>query len=478
MKPYFVSMLCLFALLLPVGCTKGDEPQDMKAAKQAEVYIADDGILDLCIYNTDTLNPLMTSVKHNAEVISILYDRLFTIGTDFTATPGVCDAYKVSESGLTFTAQIRSGIFFQDKTKLTAEDVAASLNAILHSDGYYKKRLSMIKGAQAKGTAVEIYLTAPTENLERLLDFPILPADFANADDGMVLERVIPGSGLFCLDEYLTNQELRLSVNEEHFSGILPHFETAVIHMAQSLETAVSMLENGQIDILTSSAVKLDSYTPPANLKRARYPGCTLVFLGCSARMSNEMCDAISSIIDRTALSDEKNFTPAFSPIHPNADKNPYISSKNSTALFAAEGWQDSDGNGVLDKTTPKGKEELSLTLLCAKEASSRQIGDKLLRDFSHANIRLALETVTKDYFDLRISQSDYTLFLASVELLPNFDKDTISLLFPKAETEKKTPSVISLYFKDETLLYAEHLDVCGLTTLNPYLSIASFTET
>ena len=155
-----VTAICVLLLAVPLACScaqnnsagteTGEGRSSTEAAAKAEAWV-DNDILDLCIYNTDTLNPLTTSVKHNAEVLSFMYDSLYTAQSDFSAAANLAENASVSPDGLTYTVQIRSGVQFSNGETLTANDVAASINTIIASNGYYKNRLTMIKGAAAKG---------------------------------------------------------------------------------------------------------------------------------------------------------------------------------------------------------------------------------------------------------------------------------------------------------------------------------------
>lgn len=502
MKRIFVCACFLALLMMFSGCAKNsaDENEFTEAAAEAEVYVAGDDILDLCIYNTDTLNPLTTSVKHNAEVLSILYDSLFTIGSDFSAVPNLCDRYSLSDNGLTFTATLRPNIRFQDGRLLSAEDVAASVNTILSSKGYYKQRLSIIKGATAKKGEVQIFLSAPTENLCMLLDFPVLPKGGAeSADTGGVLSTVAPGSGLFSLSEYLTNKELRLCVNKQHHSGVMPYFEEVVIHMAETRETAVSMLENGSIDMLTGYAAELDTYTPPKKLHTSSYPACKFVFLGMhtkeTAINTPDIRNAISAAIDRGGILEIAGIsgTAAYLPIHPAAsgdnERTNSVTPSGAAGLLAASGWSDTDGNGVLDKTISSKKQELAFSVLVsANTPAGRLLAEKIQKDLSAIGIRAELEIVPYETYQSRIAKGEYELFLGTAELLPDFDFKNLLSLIPDSKETLKVPAesdfprifgeispLTGLYFKDEMLLYDEYIDASAISTLNPYKSVHSF---
>lgn len=428
------SILLFLLPLLMFGCKP--ESATKNAAAKAEVYVEEDNTLDLCMYNTDTLNPLTTSVKHNAEVLSCLYDSLFTVSSDFTAVPDVCEQYRISENGLTFSAYLRKNIRFQDGTLLTPQDAADSVNRIVASNGYYKSRLENIKGAYVKNGMLHIDFTYPRKNMLVLLDFPILPKG-GTEEDGNVLSPPATGSGLFRLTEYQTNKLLRLSPNPAHHSGKSPYFEEVVIHMADTRKTAVTMLENGMVNILAGYAADTTTYLPSAQIKTKTHSGCSFVFLGMK---SAENCSTISASIHREQLVPEGAVVSPF-PMHPNADM---IYEQPDTFQTKSE--------------------RTSYTLLFCKSTPGRlPVAETIAKQLTSAGFSVKTEGVGKSEYEKRIKNGKYDLFIGETELFPNFE--TASLPCPEHQ-------IAGLYFTNETLLINGPIACDAIETLNPYKSI------
>ncbi len=512
-----VPFLCSCSGKNSTGSEKAKERGTTEAAAKAEAWVNNDDILDLCIYNTDTLNPLKTSVKHNAEVLSLLYDSLFTAQSDFSAAANLAESFSVSPDGLTFTVLIRSGIKFSNGNALTSTDVAASINAILTSDGYYKSRLGMIKGAAAKGDSVEIYLKEPTANLCVLLDFPILPEGGTKEEytKGGVLNSIIPGSGLYELTQYNVNKEIHLRLNRSHHSGTMPFIETITIHMASDRKTAVSMLENSRIDMLTGYAADIETYTPRKKLNYTAYNGCRFVFLGMNTKEKEsntaKVRNTIASAINREDILSVGNLNAVMSslPVHPGAylfssDTDLYgINQSGAGGLLAAEGWTDSDSNGILDKTVSNKKYELSFELLTSADSPTKTlIAESIRKSLSALGINVKIRSLPFETYRAKIASGDYELFLGETELLPNFDFNDILTLSKMSQTDgalsdavKRSQSAIDsmtqkenysqilslycgqrpvagLYFKNEILLSDECVKAESISTLNPYKSV------
>lgn len=488
--------------------------------KKAESTTNNSDILNLCIYQIDTLNPLKTSVKHNAEVLSLLYDSLFTAQSDFSSAANLAEDFSLSSDGLTFTVQVRSGVKFSNGAPLTGSDVAASVNTIIASNGYYKTRLGMLKGASSKGNCVEIYLKKPTANLNILLDFPILPNGGSDEtpNEESILSKVYPGTGIYELAEYNLNRKILLKANRKHFSGAVPYIEAVAVHMVSDKDTAVSMLENSMLDVITGYAADTENYTPQKNLTYKTYNGCRFVFIYINPEESETNTStvrrAVSAAVNRKEILSSCGINAVTStlPIHPNAgfigsNVDVYdIKPSEAAGLLVSDDWADTDGNGILDKTVLGKKYELSFELLTnADNPSKIQIAEIIRKNMAALGVNIKIRALPFDDFNSEITSGSYDLFLGESEFLPNFDlndiltllKTNITSAVPLDNTKAPNPTqdfivqnksysqllsiyhshipVYGLFFRNEILLCDKKITMENIATLNPYKSICTW---
>jgi len=480
----------LVSLLFLCACTGEDKTDNdsTHAAVPTETWVETDNTLDLCIYHVDTLNPLKTSVKHNAEVLSILYDSLFTANTDFSATNNLAEQYHVSPDGKTITVKIRRGIFFSDNQPLTAADVAASVNSIAASDGYYKKRLSVLKGAKANGDSVVIALHHPMDNPAILLDFPILPNGGNTKTKNANTQDISPGSSVYSLEEYYLNREIHLRANYNHFSDVTPLIETIIIHIVKDQDTAVNMLESSRIDILTAYAANLQDNTLRKTLRYNMYPDCRFLFLGVNTMDTEKIppvvYQAVSAAIDRKHILSEADIDgihTAFS-IHPNArslNENIYsMEENNAHGLLITDGWNDSDSDGILEKTIARKKYTLSFMLLVNKDNATHLFVATLIKEcLTEVGIDITIHALPFTRYQPEIETGRFDFYLAETDLLPNFDsKDIQTLVYENSD--KETSAVIGICFRNARLLCDTRIDASNIQTLNPYKSVCYWSIT
>jgi len=474
-----LSVFCAVIISLGVFCSCGSNKDDStRVGAKADAYVDESNTLRLCIYNTDTLNPLKTKHKHNAFVLSLFYDSLFSVSADFSPVLNLADDFSVSKSGLTYKIKIRDGVRFHNGSSLTARDVCASINTILSSDGYYKSRLYMIKGVAQRGEYVEIYLNEPTLNFPVLLDFPILPEESANLNED-ILDTVISGSGIYKVREYIINKEIHLEPNEKHHSGKIVNNKDVVIFMAKDYETATEMLQNGIIDALE----KEDSAVGVESENAVCFPTCRFVFMGMNTNKNTPLIRRfISSAIRHGELFDFEGYSFCHFPVHPLSFYNQGFVSDNFKEGFSE-------------------KISSSFELLVNSESSQKRVvAERIKENLSEAEIEIKVVSLPYKDYKKRIDLGKYDFFIGEAELLPNFDfGEIVGLLgcdFKNFEedinrlklesnmqvqksiysdiyrTFQEEVSATPLFFRDGIIVFSKRLKIDKISTLNPYQSI------
>ena len=83
-----------------------------------------------------SLHPLAGSSQVNQELTGLVYQGLYELDNTFTPQPVLARSASVGEDGLTWTITLAAGTVFSDGTPLTAQHVAASLEAARASPLY------------------------------------------------------------------------------------------------------------------------------------------------------------------------------------------------------------------------------------------------------------------------------------------------------------------------------------------------------
>lgn len=214
MKRTVALILCL-ALLAGAfsGCARdsggayvptgsGLTPEDGTTPTQVSQEEKPEQLLTLAYYADRSLNPYQCTDYTNRTLFSLVYQGLFAVDRDYHVEPVLCGRYTVSEDLMTYTFYPADATF-SDGSRLTAGDIAASLQAASESPWYSGRFTHVESIALTTGGGVTIRLNTAYENLPLLLDIPIVkqsqvdaarpigtgPYEYASTVDGIRLHR-------------------------------------------------------------------------------------------------------------------------------------------------------------------------------------------------------------------------------------------------------------------------------------------------
>jgi len=210
-----ILALCCAAVLLVsmlAGCAVGREPYVPKGSgltyddpteNTRNTDPTEEPELDISmVYNAQASeNPFKCTDPSNRAWMSLIYQGLFAVDSNYETWPILCKNYWVSTDMMTWSFYIRDNVTFSDGTPLTPEDVLASLEYAMECD-MYRGRFHLVRSLYlSTDGAITFKLYTPYENFALLLDVPILRAD--------QIELVRPlGTGPYRLDSTAAGQRL------------------------------------------------------------------------------------------------------------------------------------------------------------------------------------------------------------------------------------------------------------------------------
>ena len=184
MKRFLALTVCLCLILCGCSGKVGDYTPTGDGLSYDEDYTGPQNTppgeeapqqLSLAYYVNRSLNPYLCEDYTNRVLLSLLYQSLFTVSSDYIVEPQLCKTYTVTQDLKTYTFYPERATF-SDGTVLTADDVLASLNAAKESN-FYKGRFLHIKEIVLSGDGgITLQLDTPCEDLPLLLDIPIVKA--------------------------------------------------------------------------------------------------------------------------------------------------------------------------------------------------------------------------------------------------------------------------------------------------------------
>lgn len=312
----------------------------------------------------ETLDPTKGWGHGNAPIVQ---STLVRYKADLTFENDLATGYQLSPDGLTWTFTIREDAYFTDGEKLTASDVAFTLNTAKAAQGSVD--LTYMESAAAQDdTTVIVKLSRPTSVfLNTVASIGIIPEHAYSDDYG----RNPIGSGPYKFVEWRAQEQLVFTANENYYGGAPAIKNVTVVFMSE--DAALAAVQAKQVDVAYSTATlgktAVDGYRVEA-ITSADNRGFTLPVLpnvgettasgapiGNDVTCNLEIRQAIAYAIDRQQIADVtlNGFgRPAYSENDGMPWNNPEVvletDAEYAKKLLSDAGWTDTDGDGIVEK--------------------------------------------------------------------------------------------------------------------------------
>lgn len=250
-----VACMVLLALVACSGSTSGSNSSSDNSSSGANSSGGTKTSLNYGLTGDPAnLDPAKTTDQMSRAVWTQIYETCARKLPDGTYEPRVAESWSISEDGKVVTLNIRDDVIFHDGTKLTAEDVAYSLNRLCASPATSGMMTSMTPDSSVAidDTTVEVTLLEP---YGAILDVIFIEGRIVskNAVETMGEEEFALhpiGCGPYKFVERTTGEKIVLTAFEDHFKDD-PAIRDITFKIITDSATAVVALETGELDFLS-----------------------------------------------------------------------------------------------------------------------------------------------------------------------------------------------------------------------------------
>ena len=312
----------------------------------------------------ETLDPTQGWGHGNSPIVQ---STLVKYNAELEFENDLASDYSLSDDGLTWTFTLRDDAYFTDGEKVTAEDVAFTLETAKEAQGSVD--LTYMESAKAADeSTVVITLSQPTSIfLNTLASVGIVPEHAYSEDYG----RNPIGSGPYKFVEWRPQEQIVFEANEDYYGGVPAIKNVTVVFMSE--DAALAAVQAGEVDVAYSSAsfgnIEVSGYHVEA-IASADNRGFTLPMepdtgkttesgapIGNDVTCNIEIRQAIACAIDRQQIADTvlNGFgRPAYSENDGMPWNNPEVAIETDVEyakkLLSDAGWEDTDGDGIVEK--------------------------------------------------------------------------------------------------------------------------------
>lgn len=423
MKRILAMVLCAVMVLGLCGCGGEDAYQPTgDALTWDEAYtgptvttpeVDTDQELTLTYYPGRSMNPFLCTDFTNRALFSLLYQSLFIVDRNYDTEPMLCKSYTVSEDMKTYVF-FPEAATFSDGSVLTAQDVAASLQAAKDST-IYSGRFSHVKeiALTAEG-GVSVKLDTAYEDLPLLLDIPILKQSQLQLD-------VPLGTGPYIFEEAGGVAQLR---HRDNWWCKASMTVTAQVISLVEAEDAAQIRD--EFEFADLSLVCADPGSDRYADYRCDYElwDCEnniFLYLGCNMDSTvfslPEVRAALVYAIDRDTLAESYYRGFARSASLPASPLSPYYNA-TLAGRYAYDG-----GEALKKAVSTVTQPEYPLLLLVNSDDSLRvRVARDICKALVACGLNIELKSVSTSAYNNALRNREYDLYLGQTKLSANMD--------------------------------------------------------
>ena len=408
------------------------------AAGAAASEMDDNLTVGIVSVRTQALNPLLTLERDFQAATGLIYESLVTLDESYDPAPCLAESWETTDyTNWVFT--IRSNVTFHDGTPLTAYDIEATLNEILRlanddtaeNKGAYSSIKYLIKKVSANNaTTLALQSTRAYYGFLYALTFPVLKADEVAAVNPV-------GSGPYRVEIFQPGDYLYLSANENWWQKPPSVKEINISFHTTSKELTASF-EYNRVDTIITRSVTAAQYragVSSVNLNYTTRQLETLLFNNQVTELKDvRVRKAIRYAINKDALISGAYYGMASKTNTPfPMDSWMYYDSttedgesvyaynpEKARQLLKEAGWEDSDGDGVLDTVVNGKKANLKLRFYVYEESDNSvrvQTANSISDMLKAVGINAPVTTVSFSDAKAKLKAGSFDLALAAFQM-------------------------------------------------------------
>lgn len=361
-KKIIVLVLCLVMTGIS-ACQGKQEKAEGKAGDSLVCYVGHG-------FWESSLDPVKGAFSYGWSFIN---NALLKAQPDGAYAGDLASGWSVSEDARSYTFTLKEGIYFQDGSEFTAEDVVFTYETVKENQGENEKvdlsKMASIEAVDAY--TVEITLTEPySPFLDMTAQLGIVPSD---GYDSAAFDEMPIGTGAWKVIQYDAEQQLIVEANADYFDGAPNISRVTFIDMDN--EAAFSNAQSGQLDIIMVQPDYAKEEIPGMHIEKLATMDVRNISLPCrekqqvaapdgsTAEVGNDVTAdlavrrALNTGIDREQIIEDAFNgvgVPACGFTHNlewgNAPEVTDGQPEEAKKLLEAAGWTDTDGDGIREK--------------------------------------------------------------------------------------------------------------------------------
>ncbi|WP_456273142.1 ABC transporter substrate-binding protein [Bacillus sp. AK031] len=379
MKKIWSLLLVLVLLLSACGGTNNASTDSGDTGNTDSGEVKKGGNVSIPIVGDPIFNPWHPNAYAESNVVNrIIFSGLTKPGLDNAPASSLAKDWSTSEDGKVWTFNLRDDVKWHDGEAFTADDVAFTFNELVLNESLGSNGASNYKAldkvAVVDDHKVEFHLKRPWAALPSYLAFnsEIMPEHVLAGKDPWEFtefnKKNPVGTGPFKVSEYTSGQQVVLKANADFFNGA-PNLDTVTYKILPDVNTQIAQALSNELDIFVMEDKASLKRVESANNLEVVASDITRYFwlvtdLENPKFQDKKVRQAILHAVDRKAIIDsvlqgygkiaDAAITPDQEKYYTDDVKSYEFDPEKAKELLKEAGWEDTDGDGILDKDGEK----------------------------------------------------------------------------------------------------------------------------
>ena len=404
------AVLLLCCLCLVCGCDRRDD----KLAGQGEAGppVAGDTLIMGSGADAVNLLPVLASDGTSGDINGLVYNGLVRYDKDLNIEGELAERWEISPDNLTLTFHLRQGVRWHDGAPFTAEDVLFTYRLLVDpkTPTAYAERYRQVATAEVLDAyTFRVRYHKPLATALISWAFSVHPRHLLEGVEitKSPLASHPIGTGPYRFVAWQRGEKIVLEANPDYFEGP-PYIQRVLYRVIPDASTMFLEMQSGGLDHMGLTPLQYARQTDTPAFRRRfrkyRYPAFAYTYLGYNLHrpmfQDKRVRQALSYAIDKQEIIDGVLLglgQVASGPYKPgswahNSDVPLYrYDPQRARALLPEAGWQDSDGDGVLDR----GGKPLAFTIVTNQGNDQRvKAGEIIQRRLSEVGVKVKLRVV------------------------------------------------------------------------------------
>lgn len=389
--------VCLFIAFNGSGCTS--------PSRNNEVI----SFIDSSIGDATYLNPILSTDSASGAINDLVFNGLVKYDKDLNIVGDLARSWTISPNGLIITFKLRTGVTWHDGIPFTAQDVRFTYEKLIDpkvKTPFGSKYLMVKKFEVLDDHTVRIFYREPFAPALISWGMGIIPQHIYKDGDfnAHPANRHPVGTGMFIFKEWKTDQKIVLEANPDFFEG-KPGIDRFIYRIIPDKSVQFLELRNQSIDMMSLTPDMYNAYPEFfVAYNKFKYSSRQYTYLGFNLKndlfKDKNVRKAIAYAINKKEIitgvllgygrEATGPFTPsswAFNPAVQNVGYDP----DHARVLLKQAGWEDTDGDGILDR---EGK-PFAFTLMTNQGNKTRELCAQIIQSQLHdVGIKVAIRII------------------------------------------------------------------------------------